>query len=86
MTIEVEYVNPVGISAGEWQVQLAKDAVANASSNSPLSAITEVERIIQGETLIVRVPDGKSDATETSIRNAIEGHLPNATHIATREV
>lgn len=86
MTTEIEYSNPVKLTAGEWQVQLANDAVANASSNSPLSSIHEIERIIEGGTLIVRVPDNVSDSTKTGVRNAIENHLPNATHVETRSV
>lgn len=86
MPVEIEYNNPETLVAGDWQVQVANEAVANSSSSSSLSSITEVERIVDGNTLIVRLPDGQSSTTKTAIRNAIETYLQNAIHVETRTV
>ncbi|MFB6197671.1 MAG: hypothetical protein ABEI52_05300 [Halobacteriaceae archaeon] len=86
MTTEIEYRNPTPLTLGEWQIEMANAAVSNASSNSPISSPTDIERVVRSETLIVRVPDGESSTTKQAIRNAIESHLPNATLVETRSV
>lgn len=82
--MEIEYSNPVALTAGAWQVGLAEEAVAGASAESALSAITDIEREVRGGTLVVRLPDGESDATVQAVRTAIESRLPTATHVETR--
>lgn len=82
MTVEIEYTAPLRLSAGGWQVDMAKQIESNRGF-----PIQKIERDIVGSTIIVRVEtDLPSQAVENMLSD-IEGHLPSGSqHVETREV
>lgn len=82
MTVELEFSNPSAIAAGDWQVSMAKQIEANRGF--PLESI---ERVVSGGTLIVRVETTLPDAAVDGIVSTdVPDHLPNSSHVETREV
>lgn len=90
MTLEIEYSNPGGISHGKWAKQMAQDIVPAGRADTPDLASGDVGRAINGNNIKIRLRGvGKADASPNSInrfKKKIENHLPNATHVATRDV
>lgn len=84
MAVEIEYSNPTELTGGMWQVEMARNAVSNAPSGSQIGDTTDIERQINGGTLIVALPDGVSQTTIDAVRTAIESALSDAVHVETR--
>lgn len=82
MTVEIEYSLPTSRIASGWQVDMARQIESN--SEFP---ITDLEREIQGTTLILRVETTLPNQAVENMLSDIEEYLPaGSKHVETREV
>jgi len=80
---EIVFSTPTAKQAGEWQVEMAREIVAQSSSESSLNSITDVERVIEGSVVVIRVPNNTSKQTITSIKDVVSNYLPQSIHVKT---
>lgn len=95
MTIEAEFTLEgttqtfKGLSG--WQKDVLDEIVANASSSSPVSAISDIEVTKKSKNVaIIRMKEevlsDLSDTTRTAIDNAVGNKYSNASLVEVREV
>lgn len=80
---EIEFSTPTAKQAGEWQVEMAREIVAQSSSESGLDSVTAVERVIEGSVVVIRLPDNVSEQTITSTKDVVSNYLPQSVHVKT---
>lgn len=73
--MKLKFTNPNRRNLTGWQTSVAEQAVQNASSESPVSSLSDVRfqkksTESDGRVIIVEVPDNESASTITAFENA----------------